>query len=123
MFPGLDDALCAMDPELRGGGIDRDPETLEAYSRDESDAPRATPGAVVTATSTEEVAAVLRAAHDHGVPVTPRTGGTSRVGGAIPSAGGILLSLAQMDSIRAIDPRDMGAVVGPGAVTCAVHEA
>ncbi|RLB55686.1 MAG: FAD-linked oxidase [Deltaproteobacteria bacterium] len=123
MFPGLDEALSAMDPALRGGGIDRDPETLEAYSRDESDAPRATPGAVVTATSTEEVAAVLRAARDHGVPVTPRTGGTSRVGGAIPTAGGILLSLAQMDRIRTIDPRDMVAVVGPGAVTGAVHEA
>ncbi|MBW2464928.1 MAG: FAD-binding protein, partial [Deltaproteobacteria bacterium] len=39
------------------------------------------------------------------------------------SAGGILLSLAQMDSIRTIDPRDMVAVVGPGAVTGAVHEA
>lgn len=123
MFPGLDAALREMDRGLREGAIDRTLAALEAYSRDESDAPAATPGAVVTAGSTSEVSAILRAARSHRVPVTPRTGGTSRVGGAIPSAGGILLSLETMDRIHTIDRENMLAVVGPGAITGAVHEA
>ena len=47
------------------------------------------PAAVVMARSTDEVAAILRFADEHGVNVIPRTGGTATEGGlesAVPDS-------------------------------------
>ena len=41
--------------------------------------------------STEEVSALLRYAHEHRVPVTPRGAGTNLVGSTVPLEGGIIL--------------------------------
>ncbi len=45
------------------------------------------------------------------------------MGGAVPSPGGIVLSMTKMDRIESIDPRDMIAVVGAGVRTGALQEA
>jgi glycolate dehydrogenase FAD-linked subunit len=50
------------------------------------------------------VAAVLRWCYEHDVPVVPRGGGTGYAGGAVPTAGGVVVSLARMTAIRAFDP-------------------
>ncbi|MCK7469969.1 MAG: FAD-binding protein [Desulfomicrobium escambiense] len=47
-------------------------------------------------------------------PVIPRGLGTGLAGGAIPIHGGVVLSLARMNRIIAIEPRNMIAVVEPG---------
>ncbi|NVO15028.1 MAG: FAD-binding oxidoreductase [Rhodoplanes sp.] len=54
--------------------------------------------------STDEVAAILTLASALGVPVVPQGGNTGLVGGQIPFAGEILLSLKRLDRIRDIDP-------------------
>ena len=48
---------------------------------------RGVPGAVVRATSTEQVAATLRFAARHGVPVVPRAGRTSVPDSCRPPSG------------------------------------
>ncbi len=50
------------------------------------------------------VAAVMRWCYEHDVPVVPRGGGTGYAGGAVPTAGGVVVSLARMTAIRAFDP-------------------
>ncbi len=58
-------------------------------------------------TNEAEVIRVLAACHRHGVPVTPRGTGTGNYGQAMPLSGGVVLSLAEMNEIKAIS-------AGPG---------
>jgi len=119
----LDEALIAIERACGSGSVLRDLDVLETYARDESEAEGRVPDAVVRASSTEQVAAVLRAASAHGVPVTPRGGGTGRVGGAVPVEGGIVLTSERMADLRGIEREDLYAVVQPGFVTGALHRA
>ncbi|MEW6545723.1 MAG: FAD-linked oxidase C-terminal domain-containing protein [Bacillota bacterium] len=75
------------------------------------------PEAVVQPRSAEEVAAVLRVCHAHGVPVVPRGAGSGRTGGSVPVAGGVVLSLQRMNRILDLDEGNMMALVEPGVVT------
>ena len=75
------------------------------------------PDVVVLARSTQSVAATLRFAHRHGLPVTPRGAGHGYVGGCVPVRGGIVLSLARMNRIKEINPADFVAVVQAGVNT------
>jgi FAD/FMN-containing dehydrogenase len=59
---------------------------------------------VVSPKSEEEVIRVLRAAFAHAVPVTPRGAGTGNYGQAMPLSGGVVLSLAEMNRVRAFRP-------------------
>lgn len=81
------------------------------------------PDIVVLPKTAEAVAAVLRIAHEHRVPVTPRGAGYGYVGGCVPVRGGIALSVARMNRIREINPRDFVAVVQPGVVTAKLQAA
>jgi D-lactate dehydrogenase (cytochrome) len=72
------------------------------------------PDVVVYARSAEEVAAVLRLADEHEVPVTPYGAGSSLEGHVIPVAGGISLDLSGMNRILAIEPENLTATVQAG---------
>jgi glycolate oxidase len=63
----------------------------------------------------------MRACHEHRVPVTPRAGGTSRVGGSVPVPGGLVLAFEQMNALTGIEHADLLAVVQPGLVTGELH--
>ncbi len=93
-------------------------ERLDDYGRDESPLPESFPPAcAVLVESTEQAAIVLRLCLEHQVPVTPRGAGSGMVGGALPIAGGVVLSTEKMQRILEIDPADLVAVVQPGVVT------
>ena len=64
--------------------------------------------------STEEVSALLRYAHKHRVPVTPRGAGTNLVGSTVPLEGGIILDLSRMDRVLELDEDTMTVTVEPG---------
>jgi glycolate oxidase len=93
------------------------------YASDDSDVGGRTPDAVVLAASAVDVAVVLEVAEACEVPVTPRAGGTGRTGGAVPVAGGIVLATHALARIKEIDRANMIAVVEPGVITGALHEA
>ncbi|HST75204.1 MAG TPA: FAD-binding oxidoreductase, partial [Acetobacteraceae bacterium] len=81
--------------------------------------------AVVRPTRVEEVAAVVRLCAEAGVAVVPQGGNTSMVGGATPAADGseLVLSLARMNRVRAIDPVDVTLTIEAGATLKAAQEA
>ncbi len=118
-------------PSLRGAfeGVvpaDRlsdEPHALDAASGDESQLPGVRPGLVATPRSTAEVAALLARANERGVPVTPAGARTGKAGGAIPSPGGLVLSLARMDALVSLDARSGVARAQPGLVTARLMEA
>jgi alkyldihydroxyacetonephosphate synthase len=73
--------------------------------------------ALVSPGSTEEVAAVLRLANEHRIPVTPLGGGSGVQGAANADRGGLVLSLKRMNRIRHTDERSLTCEVEAGVVT------
>jgi glycolate oxidase len=119
----LDRVLVAIERDCGSGSVVTDPDVRRAYAIDESEATPRTPDAVVRVRGTRDVAAVLRAASAHEVPVTPRGGGTGRTGGAVPVAGGIVLSFERMAALKDIERDNLVAVAEPGIVTGTLREA
>lgn len=80
------------------------------------------PDAVVWPESTKDVSAVLSAADENEVPVTPYAAGTSLEGNATPSRGGISLDMTRMDAVLAVRPDDFQIDVEPGILGKIVDE-
>ena len=72
------------------------------------------PDLVVRPGTTAEVAAVLKIADAHGIPVTPRGGATGLCGGCVPACGGIVLSLERMNRVLEVDADNQMAVTEAG---------
>jgi glycolate oxidase len=100
-----------------------EPEELRPYECDGLSAYRRLPLAVALPTTVEQVQAVMRLCHRLQVPVVARGAGTGLSGGALPLEDGLLLSLAKMRSILAIDPVARTARVQPGVRNLAISEA
>jgi len=81
------------------------------------------PDVVVWPESTEEVSAILAAANERGVPVTPYAAGTSLEGHAVPLEGGISMNTTEMDEVLDVRPEDFQLDIQPGALGSAVDEA
>ncbi|HEX5640282.1 MAG TPA: FAD-linked oxidase C-terminal domain-containing protein [Burkholderiaceae bacterium] len=87
---------------------------LDHHGRDESPYPPLPPDAVVFARSTDEVAALVRVAADHRVPVIPYGVGTSLEGHLLALEGGISIDLSQMNAVLAVNPEDLTVTVQAG---------
>jgi glycolate oxidase len=99
------------------------PASGAAYESDGLTAFRATPLAVVTPESADEVIATVRFCHAEKLPFVARGSGTSLSGGSVPFAGGIVISLNRMNRILRLDPAQRVAVVEPGVVNLSVTAA
>ncbi|MEL6107281.1 MAG: FAD-linked oxidase C-terminal domain-containing protein [Planctomycetota bacterium] len=84
---------------------------------------RQRPLGVVIPWSAEEVHAVVRLCHQHGVPFVARGSGTSLSGGSMPVADGIVISLNRLKKILRLDPAKRIAVVEPGVINLDVSNA
>lgn len=98
--------------------VANDPDMLDSYAWDQAGQVWGhMPDAVVRPDGTEQVSNILKIASKYRIPVTPRGAGSGLNGGAVPLAGGIVLSLERMNRILEIDPVNRVAVVEPGVVT------
>jgi len=100
----------------------QDPEKLTEFGKDATEDARI-PDLVVEATSARQIQALLRLANRHSFPVTPRGLGTGLAGGSVPLFGGVLLSLAKMNRILAIEQDNLIALVEPGVITLDLQNA
>jgi glycolate oxidase len=108
---------------LPGGMLVTDPDILAGYRQDRALDPDAgTPLALVRPLTTEQVATVLRWAHEHRVPVVPRGAGTGLSGGATAQSGALVLSTERMREIT-VDPVTRTAVAQPGLLNAEVKRA
>jgi glycolate oxidase len=71
----------------------------------------------------DQVAQVVRACYEAGVPWVARGSGTGLSGGALPVAEGVLIVLARLRRILSIDLDDERVVVEPGVTNLAVSRA
>ncbi|MDQ3043631.1 MAG: FAD-binding protein, partial [Chloroflexota bacterium] len=83
----------------------------------------ASPAAVVLPQTTEQVAAIVRLATSHNLPVVARGAGTGLSGGAVAQRGGIIIALTRMNRILEIDHADRTALVEPGVINLELSEA
>ncbi|MEO0700604.1 MAG: FAD-binding oxidoreductase [Pseudomonadota bacterium] len=80
--------------------------------------------AVLRPGTPDEVARVVAAAQVRRLPITPQSGNTSVSGGSVPGVrGGIVLSLARLNQIRAIDTVARTVTVDAGVVVQTLQEA
>ncbi|HEX3790944.1 MAG TPA: FAD-binding oxidoreductase [Pseudonocardiaceae bacterium] len=95
----------------------------EDYWHDESlSNPAQAPAHLVRPASADEVAAVLRVAGEHGVPVTARGSGSGMCGACAPSEHGIVLSFERFNSVLDIDTVNHVAVVQAGVTLSELDE-
>jgi glycolate oxidase len=99
-----------------------DAETCVKYGTDALK--RGHPADVVVFPGTSgEVAAVMGLCNAHRIPVVPRGAGTGYTGGAVPTSGGVVLSLERMNRILEIDETNLIAIVEPNVVTGDLQDA
>ncbi len=94
----------------------------EVYSYDASLA-IGIPDVIVFPGTTEEVAAVVRAAGAACVPVIPRGFGTNLSGGSIAPRGGIVVALTRMNRILSLEPERRIAVAQTGVTNLELQNA
>jgi len=97
-------------------GVADDPATLDAAAADALGHGHA-PDLVVRPADTVQVAAVARLCQQHLVPLVVRGAGTGYTGGAVPTRGGVVLSVERLNRILEIDPVNLTVVVEPAVIT------
>lgn len=79
------------------------------------------PDAVVFATDTAQVQAIVQCCFESTVPITARGRGTGTAGGSVPVAGGVVLSLERMIRILETDPANRLMRVEAGVINQSVQ--
>ncbi len=97
--------------------IDVDPEKLGNYGHDETPLYHMAPEVVVHPSDTAQVSQIMKLAHEKKIPVTPRGGGTSLSGGAVPFYKGIVMALDRMNRVKEVDTANLMVVTEPGVIT------
>ena len=116
----MPDQMTQLIATLRGivgeRGLLTDPQDTAAYAQDWRKLFQGRTAAVVRPASTAEVASVVMACAAAGVPVVPQGGNTSMVAGATPPMDGsaVVLSLARLNRVRAVDAVDLTLTVEAG---------
>lgn len=92
------------------------PSELRTYECDGLLGYRIRPRIVVLPATTAEVAACVRLAREHGLPIVPRGAGTGLSGGALPAEGGIVIGTSRMTAILEVDVQNRRMRVQPGVI-------
>lgn len=96
------------------------PAELRAYAHDASFfaqiTPEHVPDVVVAPNDAQEVARVVRFAVERRIPVTPRGTATGQTGGAVPTRGGIVVTLNHLRQVLELDAANLQVLVEPGVV-------
>jgi len=74
------------------------------------------PEVVIDATSTEDIAAIVKLCFSNNVPVIPRGAGTGLTGAAVALHGGVLLDMSKMNQILDYDRENFVVRVQPGVL-------
>ena len=114
-------AACAQ--ALSDRDVVTDPDRLPTYARDRSTGSEAgEPFAVVFPRTTEQVSAVMAAAHAHAVPVVPRGAGSGLSGGSNAIDGSLIVCLEKMADVLVVNEQDGYVETQPGVLNTDLRE-
>jgi glycolate oxidase len=102
--------------EAVGAGSVRDDEQSRAAYAADALGQGHPPDLVVIPKTTAEIAQVTRLCTEYRIPLVVRGAGTGYTGGAVPTLGGVVLSLERMNRILEIDEVNLLAVVEPNVI-------
>lgn len=100
-----------------------DEELLRVYECDALSAYRQLPLCVALPENVAQIQTIMQLCHQENIAVVARGAGTGLSGGAMPVAGGLLLSLTKLNEILSINPEQRTATVQPGVRNICVSEA
>jgi glycolate oxidase len=96
--------------------------SLDAYGQDALGKGHP-PDLVVLPAGTQEIAAIARLCNEHRVPLVVRGAGTGYTGGAVPTRGGVVVSMERLNHILDVDQMNLLAVVEPNVITADLQRA
>ena len=99
-----------------------DAASLDAYGQDALGQGHP-PDLVVIPASTQEIAAIACLCNEYRVPLVVRGAGTGYTGGAVPTRGGVVVSMERLNRILEIDETNLLAVVEPNVITADLQRA
>ena len=103
-------SVCTRERVMAADAVGRD------YWHDELGGVWSAPEAVVKVLSAEEVSQIMKYAHEHRIPVTPRGQGTGLVGASVALHGGIMLDFCAMNHFLELDEVNMTLTLEPGVL-------
>jgi FAD/FMN-containing dehydrogenase len=117
--------ISAAEERLGAKGVITAPADLQPWLTDWRGRVRGRARAILAPAATDEVAAIVRLAAQHRIPLVPQGGNTGMVAGATPPGDGsaLLLSLRRMNRIRSIRRDDRMAVAEAGVILANFHDA
>ncbi|KAF9965809.1 hypothetical protein BGZ70_004074 [Mortierella alpina] len=101
---------------LAPSGITQDKEDLQVFNSDWLRKYRGQSKLVLKPASTEQVSKILRYCHDNKLAVVPQGGNTGLVGGGVPVFDEIVVSMANMNSVRSFDKVSGALVCDAGSI-------
>jgi FAD/FMN-containing dehydrogenase len=109
---------------LGEGAVKTAPSDLESYCIDWRRRFFGRASAILFPSTTEQVAALVRLANTHRVPLVPQGGNTGLSGGATPDTSGtqVILSLSRLQAVRAKDAANKTLTVEAGVTLLQVQE-
>lgn len=115
--------LAACDAALDDRDVVVDADILRSYTRDRSTGSTAgEPFAVVFPRTTEQVSAVMTAAHAHRVPVVPRGAGSGLTGGSNAIDGSLVVCLERMRDVLEVNTIDGYVETQPGIMNTELRD-
>jgi glycolate oxidase len=117
-----DEAIRALTAIVGADYVRTDAASLEAYGVDALGQGHA-PDLVALPADTAQVAALARLCNEQRMPLVVRGAGTGFTGGAVPTRGGLVLSMERMNRILEIDEINLLAVVEPHVITADLQRA
>jgi len=123
MYNKVDSKILKKLSDITGNDfVFTDEESIEKFSRDETEDFAFPPEVIVKPDSAEQISSIIKLANENNIPVIPRGGGTGLSGGALPVEGGICISMERFNRILEIDENNFQAVVEPGVITQVFQE-
>lgn len=89
----------------------------EDYSHDEMPIyGKGSPEVLIEATTTEDIAAIMKVCYENSIPVVPRGAGTGLAGAAVAMNGGVMIDMTKMNKILEYDQENFVVRVQPGVL-------
>jgi glycolate oxidase len=123
MISILNDRHASFFTKLLGERYIVNEEIRISYGSDETEDLNFPPSAVLKPNSVEEISSIMKFCFEEQIPVTPAGARTGLSGGALPTHGGILLSMEKFNRILEIDENNHQVITEPGVITQVLQDA